>query len=87
MSHYFIPRTVWSKEELDGVVSSKEWYKYIFNLSPVEGQPSLLLFWVVGDAAKVVDGIDDQQILDTMTWLLRKFTGDPTLPNPNRVIR
>lgn len=64
-----------------------EWYKSIFNMSPVEGQPSLLLFWVVGDAAKEVDCIDDKQIMDTMTWLLRKFTGDLTLPSPIKVLR
>ena len=35
--------------------TADDWSKTIFNLSPVEGQPRLLVCWVVGEAALVAD--------------------------------
>jgi len=64
-----------------------EWSKKIFNIVPVEGQNNILLFWVAGKAAEEVDQKEDEEIISTITWLIRKFTGDPTLQSPNRVIR
>ena len=77
----------WSKEELESAELPAQWYRYIFNFSPVEGQHNVLLFWVVGQAAAVVDRKPDHEIVDTIGWLLRKFTADPALPYPARVMR
>ena len=78
--------SAWSREELEEA-SAEDWSKTIFNLSPVEGQPSLLVCWVVGEAALVVDGLEDEEIIRQVTELLRTFTGDPTIPAPDQVIR
>eukprot|EP00090_Calanus_glacialis_P032635 TRINITY_DN54067_c0_g1_i1.p1 TRINITY_DN54067_c0_g1~~TRINITY_DN54067_c0_g1_i1.p1 ORF type:complete len:488 (-),score=161.38 TRINITY_DN54067_c0_g1_i1:29-1303(-) len=77
----------WSKTELETAELPGHWYRSIFNFSPVEGQRNVLLFWVVGQAAAVADSLPDHEIVKTMGWLLRTFTGDPTLPAPDRVIR
>ena len=53
----------------------------------MEGQPSLLLFWVVGQAVAEADSLPDSEIMRTMAWLLRMFTGDQMIPAPDRVIR
>ena len=54
---------VWSKEEMDSRVLPDDWFKFIFNFVPVEGQPKLLLFWVAGAASDVVDSLDDLKVL------------------------
>jgi len=77
----------WSKTEIETAELPDHWYRFIFNFSPVEGQSNVLLFWVVGQAAAVADRMTDSKIVETIGWLLRKFTGDPTLANPDRVIR
>ena len=77
----------WSRSELENTELPGHWYRSIFNFSPVEGHNNVLLFWVTGKAAVVADRLPDHEIVETMGWLLRKFTGDPTLVNPDRVIR
>ena len=63
------------------------WYNNISYFAEVEGQPKLLLFWVTGDAVEVVDGLEDAEILEAVTGLLRRVTGDLALPSPDRLIR
>ena len=53
----------------------------------MEGQERLLVCWVAGEAALVVDSVEDREVIDVVTRLLRRFTGDPTLPPPEQVIR
>eukprot|EP00092_Neocalanus_flemingeri_P009081 GFUD01009774.1.p1 GENE.GFUD01009774.1~~GFUD01009774.1.p1 ORF type:complete len:509 (+),score=156.59 GFUD01009774.1:101-1528(+) len=77
----------WSKTEMETAELPEHWYRSIFNFSQVEGQQNVLMFWVVGQAATVADSLPDLKIVDTVTWLLRTFTGDLTLPAPDRVIR
>ena len=67
--------------------TADDWSKTIFNLSPVEGQARLLVCWVVGRAAVVADRLEDGQIIQQVTELLRTFTGDPDIPPPDQVIR
>ena len=67
--------------------SAEEWWKTISNLSPVEGQASLLVCWVVGQAALVADRLEDGEIIKQVTQLLRTFTGDPAIQPPDQVIR
>ena len=68
-------------------MAAEEWERFIFNFSPVEGQERLLVCWVAGQAAVVVDGLEDEEIRRKLSLLLRTFTGDPALPLADRVIR
>ena len=47
----------------------------------------MLLFWVTGAAVEVVDGLEDGEIIEAVTGLLRRVTGDLALPSPDRLIR
>ena len=47
----------------------------------------MLLFWVTGAAVEVVDGLEDAEIIEAVTGLLRRATGDLALPSPDRLIR
>ena len=78
--------SAWSREEVEEA-SAEDWWKTISNLSPVEGQARLLVCWVVGQAALVADRLEDGEIVKQVTQLLRTFTGDPALPQPDQVIR
>ena len=49
--------SAWSREEVEEATAD-DWSKTIFNLSPVEGQPRLLVCWVVGEAALVTDRLE-----------------------------
>ena len=80
--------TAWTREELESVDYPEEWYKNIFNFTPVEHHPDMLLFWVSGsEAVATVDNLSDHEIIDRSCQLLRQFTGDPSLPPPDHVFR
>ena len=78
--------SAWSREEVEEA-RPEDWCKTIFSLSPVEGQARLLVCWVVGQAAMVADSLEDGEIINQLTKVLRTFTGDPALPPPDQVIR
>ena len=63
------------------------WYNNISYFAEVEGQPKLLLFWVTGAAVEAADGLEDAEIIEDVTGLLRRVTGDLALPLPDRLIR
>jgi len=65
----------------------RHWYRGISNFSEVENQPNLLLCWIAGESAKIADHLDDEEIIQTVTDVLRKFTGDPGLSPPEKVLR
>ena len=64
-----------------------QWCNRIAYFAEVEGQPRLLLCWVTGDAAEVADGLEDVTVIEAVTRLLRRVTGDLALPPPDRLLR
>ena len=82
-----ISSSAWTREELECAKLPEEWYKNIFNFSPVEGHVDMLLVWVTGEAAMVADSLPDEDIIEKCCHLLRSFTGDPTLPPADVVYR
>lgn len=77
----------WTKQEQQSAVLPQDWFKFSTGLYEVEGQPNILLTWVVGDAAKVADGKSTTEILTTMANVIRNFTGDSLKPAPVQVYR
>ena len=77
----------WNQSELTAGRSDPQWYNNISYFSEVEGQPNLLLFWVTGAAVEVADCLEDQEVMEAVTGLLRRVTGDLALPSPDRLIR
>ena len=78
----------WNQSELtSGRSDPGQWYNNISYFSEVEGQPNLLLFWLTGAAVEVADCLEDQEVMEAVTGLLRRVTGDSALPSPDRLIR
>ena len=65
----------------------RHWYRSLCNFSEVESHPNILVTWIAGEAAKVVDKLDDEEVLATITDVLKSFTGDPGLVEPQRLLR
>ena len=40
----------------------QEWVKFVTGFSEVEGQPNLLVCWVAGSGARVVDQLEDRDV-------------------------
>ena len=44
-------------------LSSQHWYRALCNFSEVPSQPNLLQTWIAGEAAKIVDQLDDEEVI------------------------
>lgn len=47
----------------------------------------VLCAWVSGQEAWDMELCSDEEVMESMTTLLRQFTGDPTLPYPANILR
>ena len=91
----------WSRAELDTASLPLHWTRAVSTFSEVtvalpcagwtalqvRWHPGLLLTWVAGAAAELVDSMEDAELVTGLTALLRTFLGRPDLPAPSRVIR
>jgi len=77
----------WNREEVESARMPQDWARFVTGLYEVEGQPKMLVAWVGGLAAETVDSLADDQIIDCIGHLVRKFTGDVTLTRPDRIYR
>ena len=50
-------------------LSSQHWYRALCNFSEVQSQPHLLQTWIAGEAAKIVDQLDDEEVIMTLSFL------------------
>jgi monoamine oxidase len=75
-------------EGQEGVGSpGEDWYKRVFALDEVLGQPRVLVAWLSGPCAAAMERLADDAIISTLTSVLRRFLGDPSIPRPIRIIR
>lgn len=51
------------------------------------GSQHVLCAWVCGREAADMELCSDEEVVDSMTRVLRQFTGDPTLPYPTNLLR
>lgn len=62
----------------------------LLGISFIEELPSsqhVLCAWICGREAAEMELCSDEEIVDSITRLLRQFTGDPTLPYPANILR
>lgn len=64
-----------------------DWTRYLSGFDPVLDQPNMLLGWVGGRGAALVENISEDQIGKQCAELLKKFTGNKNVTNPVKVIR
>ncbi|XP_073335142.1 spermine oxidase [Pagrus major] len=83
---------VWEDEaQLEQLAYPEElWYKKICSfdvLYPPERYGYMLSGWICGQEALYMERCDDETVAETCTELLRRFTGNPDIPKPWRVLR
>lgn len=53
----------------------RHWYRHLSNFAEVENQPNMLVTWVAGEAAKVVDKLDDEEVTNySLNYALNRPT-------------
>ncbi len=52
----------WDPTEMKTRRLPRDWVRWVGGFSEVEGQPGLLVCWVAGDGARVVDQLDDEEV-------------------------
>ncbi|KAJ7327250.1 hypothetical protein JRQ81_017009 [Phrynocephalus forsythii] len=83
---------VWEDEaEAESLTYPEElWYKKICSfdvLFPPERYGHVLSGWICGEEALIMEKYDDETVAETCTEMLRKFTGNPDIPKPRRILR
>ncbi|XP_032417939.1 spermine oxidase isoform X1 [Xiphophorus hellerii] len=83
---------VWEDEaQLEQLAYPEDlWYKKICSfdvLYPPERYGYMLSGWICGQEALHMERCDDETVAETCTKLLRRFTGNPDIPKPKRILR
>ena len=75
-------KIAWSKEELDpeNLNYPGDWFKSIFGFDEVLCQDGLLVAWIAGKGAEIMESLTEDQIKSTLDNLLQRLTGDGMLP-------
>lgn len=81
---------VWEEEQGEAQHPEEQWYKKICSfdvLYPPQRYGHMLSGWICGEEALLMEGQDDEAVAETCTELLRRFTGNPDIPKPRRILR
>uniref|UniRef100_G3WWU6 Spermine oxidase n=1 Tax=Sarcophilus harrisii TaxID=9305 RepID=G3WWU6_SARHA len=83
---------VWEDEAESRSLTYPEelWYRKICGfdvLYPPERYGYVLSGWICGEEALVMERCDDEAVAEICTEMLRKFTGNPDIPKPRRILR
>ncbi|XP_065334402.1 peroxisomal N(1)-acetyl-spermine/spermidine oxidase-like [Cloeon dipterum] len=78
-----VVQLAFAKEEM----SDNRWFACLTGLKQLGGNPRLLHGLVAGPGALHLEETTDQQIIEDVTALLRRHTGNPLIPEPIRVVR
>jgi monoamine oxidase len=71
-------------------VGGKYWLQDILGFHSVDNQPLVLCGWMVGPAARYMEQLSDEQVIQGCFELLQKFVGDCfylTVPRPECMVR
>ncbi|XP_069691766.1 peroxisomal N(1)-acetyl-spermine/spermidine oxidase-like [Periplaneta americana] len=77
-------RLAWSAEELE---DRSEWVKGLSTIEEMPGSQHVLCAWVAGPEAATMESCSDDEVANSVSLVLRQFTGDPSLPYPSNVLR
>ena len=56
----------WNSAEMKARILPRDWFLYISAFSEVEAQPNLLVCWVAGSGARVVDQLEDEEVREML---------------------
>ncbi|XP_070158216.1 peroxisomal N(1)-acetyl-spermine/spermidine oxidase [Polyergus mexicanus] len=74
----------WSAEEL---ADRSDWVKGVVRVDELPNSQHVLCACVCGREAMDMELCSDEEVVESMTTVLRQFTGDPTLPYPANILR
>ncbi|XP_063730487.1 peroxisomal N(1)-acetyl-spermine/spermidine oxidase-like isoform X2 [Eleginops maclovinus] len=82
------------KENSDGMLDQvpdvqRSWIKKLFGftvLKPTERYGHILCGWIAGHESEYMETLSEQEVTHTVTQLIRRFTGNPTI-TPRKVLR
>ncbi|KAJ8319019.1 hypothetical protein KUTeg_004110 [Tegillarca granosa] len=61
-------KLVWSGD--NSFVTKETWFKHLFAFDEVLNNPNVLCAWIYGDAAKILESVPDEDVLDTCYKLI-----------------
>lgn len=71
-------------------MGGKHWLQDIFGFYSVDNQPLVLSGWIVGPAARYMEQLSDEQVIQGCFELLQRFAGkglNVTVPRPEVMVR
>lgn len=79
---------LWEQEDIDEVRQMKDsWLQDVFGFYIVDYQPNVLCGWISGVNARRMEMTPEEDVLNGLVFLLRKFLKNITVPDPIRVVR
>ena len=76
----------WSEKELEEGLASGDWKTGISIMHEDANARDVLIMFAVGAYAEIIETLDDQQILEGAADILKRFTGDPAISKPDRIV-
>ncbi|XP_034483052.1 spermine oxidase-like [Drosophila innubila] len=78
---------LWIEEDLDELRGSERfWLEGVFGFHRVLHQPRLLQGWIIGEHARHMETLTEQEVVDGLQWLFHKFLPFD-MPQPQRFLR
>lgn len=77
---------VWSHKRLSQR-GKKHWSVDLTGFDVIIKGRAILLGWVAGDGARTIESMPEAEIGAQATEVLRKFTGNPDIPLPEKVLK
>ncbi|XP_032599363.1 LOW QUALITY PROTEIN: protein anon-37Cs [Drosophila grimshawi] len=78
---------LWLEEDLQQLRASERfWLESVFGFYPVSYQPRLLQGWIIGEHARHMETLTEEEVLEGLQWLFRKFLPFD-VPQPQRCLR
>ncbi|XP_076273104.1 spermine oxidase-like [Rhynchophorus ferrugineus] len=88
---------LWSEEDRNAlldevsagpIVNGKSWLENLFSFIAIDSHPNVLLGWVNGPTAKLVELLPDETVIESTMYMLRKFAGRLYhIPEPDVIVR
>jgi len=81
-------KIVWTKEEMLGKKATQDdWYKAFLGFDEVLNCPNWLVGWIGGKEVEIMESLEEAVVVNQLGNLIRRSTGDSSLPDPSQVIR
>ncbi|XP_001653661.2 peroxisomal N(1)-acetyl-spermine/spermidine oxidase [Aedes aegypti] len=79
---------IWNAEDLEKLCESKyAWTEGASAFFKIDRQPNLLAVWMIGKEGRQAELLDDRDVIDGMTFLMKKFFKNEEIPEPVKIIR